>query len=235
MDCATFCRQHAGFVDGAISDVDLVSMQRHIAECASCAAHDVAVRRALVVFRSLPPIDASPDFAERLHGRLRGVRSERRRSAWFGRAPHRGPGIATFAAMASGVIAAGFVVVSVFGWGAPISALTLSPVVASAPSVKAPTLAAAPMPLGPIAVSRVARTPVTVASRSSAVTSGRIIGVGNAAFGRGSYAAHWSPPLIAASVESIISSGMPVWSGPPLDAPPMVQGGASLELTNLRR
>lgn len=54
MDCATFYRQHTAFVDGAINDVELASMQRHIAECASCAARDVAVRRALVVFRSLP-------------------------------------------------------------------------------------------------------------------------------------------------------------------------------------
>ena len=235
MDCATFCRQHAGFVDGAISDVDLVSMQRHIAECASCAAHDVAVRRALVVFRSLPPIDVSPDFTERLHGRLRRARTERRRSAWFGRAPHRGPGIATFAAMASGVIAAGFVVVSAFGWGAPISALTLAPVVASAPSVNAPVFASAPTTMAPVAERRVAAAPVTVASKPAAMTYGRIIGVGNPAFGRGAYPARWSPPPAASSVESIISSGMPVWSEPPLDAPPMVRGAASLELTNLRR
>lgn len=232
MDCATFCRQHAGFVDGAISDIELVSMQRHIAECASCAAHDVAVRRALVVFRSLPPINVSPDFTERLHGRLRRVRAERRRA--LGRAANGVPGIATFAAMASGVIAAGFVVVSVFGWGSPISALRLAPMVASGPIPEA-SVAAAPKAVAPVAATRVAVARVAVA-KAAALAFGRITGVGNPAFGRGAYPARWSPPPADPTIQSLISSGMPVWSEPPLDAPRMVNGtGPSLELTNLRR
>jgi hypothetical protein len=216
MDCATFCRQHAGFVDGVMPDVDLVAMQRHVAECEACAARDVAVRRALVVLRNLPAIDPSPDFTERLRGRLRQVRSERRRTLWSARAPFGGPGIVTFAGMASGVIAAGFIIVSTFGWGTPMSSLILAPVVASAPMTVAPMVAMASHP---------------VAARPPAASFARIMGVGNPAFGRGMYMVRLSAPA-GPNIGSMVSSGVPVWSEPP----PMVRSTApQLELTNLRR
>jgi hypothetical protein len=45
-------------------------MQRHIAECESCAKHDAKVRRALLIFRNLPSIEPSADFSQRLEARL---------------------------------------------------------------------------------------------------------------------------------------------------------------------
>ncbi len=46
-------------------------MQRHIAECPSCAKRDAKIRRALLLFRNLPSIQPSVDFSERLEARLR--------------------------------------------------------------------------------------------------------------------------------------------------------------------
>lgn len=54
-----------------LAGVELVRMQRHIAECRSCAAQDVRVRRALLLVHSLSPIEPSPDFARRLEERIR--------------------------------------------------------------------------------------------------------------------------------------------------------------------
>ncbi|MFL5489651.1 MAG: anti-sigma factor family protein [Nitrososphaeraceae archaeon] len=71
MDCREFCDQHLAFVDDTLAGIELVRMQRHIAECESCAKHDAKIRRALLVFRNLPPIEPSPNFSERLEARLK--------------------------------------------------------------------------------------------------------------------------------------------------------------------
>jgi hypothetical protein len=51
-------------------------MQRHLAECESCAKHDAKIRRALLLFRNLPSIELSPDFSQRLEARLRDCHSD---------------------------------------------------------------------------------------------------------------------------------------------------------------
>lgn len=51
--------------------VELVGMQMHLNECEECAKHDAIVRRSLMLFRSLPPIQPSPDFSARLEQKLR--------------------------------------------------------------------------------------------------------------------------------------------------------------------
>ena len=71
MDCREFCDKHVAFVDDTLAGIDLVRMQRHIAECESCAKHDARVRRALLIFRNLPSIEPSADFSQRLEARLR--------------------------------------------------------------------------------------------------------------------------------------------------------------------
>jgi hypothetical protein len=218
MDCATFRGHHASFVDGALSDIELVTMQRHIAECAPCAAHDVAVRRALVVFRSLTPIDPSPDFTERLNNRLRRLKAEHHRAQWLDRIASVGPGIGVFAATASVVIAAGFLVVATFGWSGPLEDLKFEPIVASAPS-----------------------TPVIM---PGAATSGANAGYGRV--GRDSDEDVWAslppsevglpPSAVEQSIESFVSDGIPVWADPGLGAPPMMERASSgLKLTSLRR
>lgn len=71
MDCSQFRDNHVAFVDDTLAGIELVRMQRHIAECATCAGHDAGVRRALLVFRNIPRIDCSPDFSAKLEARIR--------------------------------------------------------------------------------------------------------------------------------------------------------------------
>jgi anti-sigma factor RsiW len=74
MDCRQFRENHFAFVDDTLSGIEVVSMSRHVAECEECAKHDATVRRALLLFRNLPPIEPSPDFRARLDERLREVK-----------------------------------------------------------------------------------------------------------------------------------------------------------------
>jgi hypothetical protein len=76
MDCREFCEQHVAFVDDTLAGIELVRMQRHIAECESCAKHDAKIRRALLLIRNLPSIELSADFSERLEARLKECHSE---------------------------------------------------------------------------------------------------------------------------------------------------------------
>ena len=71
MDCREFHKKHCAFIDDTLSGIELVGVQRHIAECEDCAKHDAIVRRSLLVFRNLPRIEPSADFSERLNVRLR--------------------------------------------------------------------------------------------------------------------------------------------------------------------
>jgi hypothetical protein len=73
MDCREFCDKHLAFVDDTLAGIELVRMQRHIAECEQCAKQDAKVRRALLLFRNLPLIEPSPDFSDRLRARLKEV------------------------------------------------------------------------------------------------------------------------------------------------------------------
>src|SRR3954471_14388521 len=71
MDCREFCEQQVAYVDDHLAGIQLFRMQRHIAECESCAKHDAKIRRALLLFRNLPSIKPSADFSERLEERIR--------------------------------------------------------------------------------------------------------------------------------------------------------------------
>src|SRR5207244_10904908 len=73
---AQFLEQHVAFVDDTLAAIELVRMQRHTAECESCAKHDAKIRRALLLIRNLPSIELSADFAERLEARLKECHSE---------------------------------------------------------------------------------------------------------------------------------------------------------------
>lgn len=76
MDCREFCEQHVAFVDDTLAGIELVRMQRHIAECESCAKHDAKIRRALLLIRNLPSIELSADFSARLEARLKECHGE---------------------------------------------------------------------------------------------------------------------------------------------------------------
>jgi hypothetical protein len=75
MDCREFKENHCAFIDDMLCGIELVGMQRHIAECETCAKHDATVRRSLLLFRNLPGIEPSSDFSERLNARLRELKA----------------------------------------------------------------------------------------------------------------------------------------------------------------
>lgn len=74
MDCREFREKHFAFVDDTLPGIELVGMQVHLTECESCARQDATIRRSLMLFRSLPVIEPSPDFSSRLDQKIREVR-----------------------------------------------------------------------------------------------------------------------------------------------------------------
>ena len=162
MDCGSFRDNHAAFIDNALDDVELAQMRAHRAECAPCAEHDATVRRALLLFRNMPMIEPSPDFGRRLNARLR----ETERSLAWSHAGARGPSWTTFAWAASGVLAAGYILVATFGGSigavARSTELALAPIVVTA---HVPPARVARAPVGPLRASPMA-SPAIVASVS---------------------------------------------------------------------
>lgn len=145
MNCSTFREKHSSLLDDVLDDREFVAMHRHLAECADCAAYDAHVRRALLLFRDVPLIEASASFAERLSVRLH---QERRAAARAGAASPtiatRGPGLGVFAAAAVSVAAVGYVAAATFAPRDAARELSLPPVVATRPAAPpAPVLAAA--------------------------------------------------------------------------------------------
>lgn len=85
MDCKHFRDNHFAFVDDTLPGIELVGMQVHLNECESCAKHDTMVRRSLMLFRSLPSIQPSPDFSDRLERKLKAARLADAAAAHAGR------------------------------------------------------------------------------------------------------------------------------------------------------
>ncbi|HET7564952.1 MAG TPA: zf-HC2 domain-containing protein [Gemmatimonadaceae bacterium] len=155
MDCRDFRKQHLAFLDHTLADADVAAMHAHLAECDSCARHDTAMRRGLLLFRNLPSIEPSPDFRNRLNARLRQVHQ-----AELAAAVYRGPGLGSFLAAAAAVVMVGFVAASALNWSAPTRELALSPVIATKPDLPPSPIvnqgfvasASAGMPIWPAAV-----------------------------------------------------------------------------------
>jgi hypothetical protein len=76
MDCRDFQENHFAFVDDTLPGIELVGMQMHLNECEKCARQDANVRRSLMLFRNLPPIEPSPDFSARLYQKLEHAKAE---------------------------------------------------------------------------------------------------------------------------------------------------------------
>ena len=128
MDCREFHNNHLAFVDDTLPAVDMVAMQAHLADCEACASHDALVRRSLMLFRNLPPIEPSPGFTERLNARLAALGP-----VDYSRVPRGGPGVRGFVAAAAGVIAFGYLAASAFDWTEPARDVRLAPVIATIP------------------------------------------------------------------------------------------------------
>jgi len=127
MDCRDFCEQHLAFVDDTLAGIELVRMQRHIAECESCAKQDAKIRRALLLFRNLPSIEPSPDFSSRLEARLKTCQEDQ--LVMTHQSMRRG---AVAAALASAVML-GYIGTTLFSQPTPPRDIILPPVVATIP------------------------------------------------------------------------------------------------------
>jgi hypothetical protein len=76
MDCKEFRERHAPFVDLMCSAHDEHEMREHMRVCFECAQLDTRIRRSLMLVRSLPRIEPSPNFRARLDAKLRAVALE---------------------------------------------------------------------------------------------------------------------------------------------------------------
>ena len=105
MDCRQFLENHSSYVDLRCSAIEEREFQQHLADCQRCARHDTAVRRSLLLVKSLPTIQPSPDFRARLDARLRSVQPEMS-------APRFRPSLFRLPLSAFAAVAAGLVIVA---------------------------------------------------------------------------------------------------------------------------
>ena len=124
MDCREFLENHALFVDLRCSAIEERAFQQHAAECPKCAHHDAMVRRSLLLVKSLPTIEPSPDFRVRLDARLKLVQPEVA-------APRFRPALSTFATIAAAALVVAVLAANTFGRGNAV--IRMSPVVATLP------------------------------------------------------------------------------------------------------
>ena len=127
MDCREFCDQHLAFVDDTLAGIELVRMQRHIAECESCANHDAKIRRALLLFRNIPSIEPSRDFSNRLEARLKECQTEQLVHS------QRNLRLGAFAAALASAIMLGYISTTLYSNTSAPQDLVMAPVVATIP------------------------------------------------------------------------------------------------------
>jgi hypothetical protein len=109
MDCREFRNKHVAFVDDLLPAFEMDAMQRHLSVCSSCSRQDIRIRRSLLVVRNLPPIEASPDFFNKLNARLAELGPDARTDV-VARRGHLGSA-ASFAALAAGIVAVAYMAV----------------------------------------------------------------------------------------------------------------------------
>ena len=119
MDCREFHKKHVGFVDDVLPAADMRAMEWHRASCSRCSRHDTSIRRSLLLVRNLPHIEPSPDFIVRLNQRLDQLGPNARADLV---APRPYPSLTTFAALAAGLVAVGYMAVETTHYFAPSAA-----------------------------------------------------------------------------------------------------------------
>jgi anti-sigma-K factor RskA len=70
LSCRQFRQSHAEYVDGLLREEQARAMRAHGDACRACSMRDVRIRRSLLALQTLPTIEPSADFAERLRTRL---------------------------------------------------------------------------------------------------------------------------------------------------------------------
>ncbi len=140
MDCNHFRKHHLAYLDDTLPGDLVAAAQHHVMVCNGCAAHDTLVRRSLMVARSLPSLEPSAEFQERLRARLAACRAE---SAMHGGAPSALPVAPTVRPARAMMAVAASAVIGVMAWqafsesGAP--ELVMQPVIASRPAPVSPS------------------------------------------------------------------------------------------------
>ena len=137
MDCRSFRKQHLAYLDDTLSGDETGLAQRHLLDCDPCRAHDTLVRRSLMMARSLPPIEPTAEFQERMRASLEACREERARKlarAAARPAPRKAPNAShTVAALAAGMV------LGALAWGGLTSSepatIAMQPVIATQPAV----------------------------------------------------------------------------------------------------
>lgn len=137
MDCRAFRENHVGFVDDVLPAIAMEAMHRHVQSCVRCARHDLAVRRGLLIVRNLPTIEPSPDFMARLTDRITELEAGGEGTEMT---PTYSLTTGGFAAVAAGLTLFAYAALEASNrFGTP-QALTLPPVVATAPARLAPSV-----------------------------------------------------------------------------------------------
>lgn len=133
MNCREFRAQHCAFVDDTLSVADMAAMRGHLEVCVVCARLDTRVRRSLLLVRNSPRLECSPDFAARLHERIREIGPVDRLDRSTRGLLAAGVRYAAFAAGLAAAAAVGAVAVDRFDRGIP--EIRMAPVIAAAPEL----------------------------------------------------------------------------------------------------
>jgi hypothetical protein len=133
MDCREFRDKHALLIDLRCSAVDENEMRQHMRSCSGCAHQDMIVRRSLMLFRSLPSIEPSPNFRARLAARLQAT------TPYVVARPMRSS-FGAFFALAAGVAFVAYLAADIVRQAAP-SEIRMAPVVATLPELEASAVA----------------------------------------------------------------------------------------------
>jgi hypothetical protein len=132
MDCREFRSKHVAFVDDLLSAVEMDAMKRHRAVCSGCSRQDTRVRRSLMLVRSLPPIEASPDFLARLNQRIAELGPVSRTDDVYTSRPSY-PSVFAAAALAAGMAAVAYMAIQTSRYYAPTDSVRVAPSLAAMP------------------------------------------------------------------------------------------------------
>ncbi len=78
VDCARFLDEYSEFRDGFLAPEESREFEAHLTSCPSCARYDRVVARGGHIFRDLPELQPSEDFAARLQHRIFHLEDEMR-------------------------------------------------------------------------------------------------------------------------------------------------------------
>jgi len=136
MDCREFRNKHVAFVDDLLPAVEMDAMQRHLLTCSGCSRQDTRVRRSLMMVRSLPPIETSPDFMQKLNDRIADLGPVSRTDRVVTNTAFL-PSLGAFAALAAGVAVVAYMAVETSHYFAPGQNPQRPALVATSPDAEA--------------------------------------------------------------------------------------------------